>query len=172
MTSGMTKEEALQFLRDHQPMPGELELDENTISTFEDVRKYFLANPDKACIPLFLGAFAPDTGLGVYQMVEMVFRKFEPVDVIPHLITALRSERLGTRTWSAEIASGFPSPDLIRPLSEVLSNGDFDLRYAAITALEQIKDSRITDVLRAALEREEEEEIRNLIAEVLGHQAP
>ena len=165
----MTREEALQFLRDHQPMPGELELEQETISTFEDVRQYFLANPDKACIPLFLGAFAPDTGFGVYQMVEMIFWKFEPADVIPHLIAGIRGETPGARSWSAEIASGFPSPELIEPLTEALAEGDPDLTDAAVIALSFIDDPRARDVLRVALmDYDVDDGLRNDIIKDLG----
>lgn len=169
MTSDMTKEKALQFLTDHQPMPRELDVDDETIGTFDDVRQFFLANPDKACIPLFLGAFAPDSGCGVYQMVEMIFWKFEPADVIPHLIAGIRGQTPGARSWSAEIASAFPSPELIEPLTEALAAGDPDLTDAAVIALSFIDDPRARDVLRVALRKYDVDDgLRNDIIKDLG----
>lgn len=168
MTSAMTKEKALQFLRDHQPMPDELDLDEKTIRTFDEVRMHFLEYPTKECVPLFLGAFANDSGFGVYQLVGGVFWKFEPADVVTHLIAGIRSKQPGARYWSTEIAADFPTTELIEPLSEALAQGDHDLKFAAVTALERIKDPAAEHVIRAALESEEDTEIRQLIAEVIG----
>jgi hypothetical protein len=58
----MTKQQALTFLQQHQPMPGEEELTEALIDKYDEVRKFFIKHPAPECIPLFLGSFADDTG--------------------------------------------------------------------------------------------------------------
>ena len=44
----MDREAALQFLREHQPMPPEDQVDDDLIDRYDEVRKYFIANPDPA----------------------------------------------------------------------------------------------------------------------------
>lgn len=68
----LTKNEAISFLEEHQSMPKDDELKESEIKKYEEVRKYFLDNPDEQCIPLFLNSFGGKDGFGVYQMVEEV----------------------------------------------------------------------------------------------------
>lgn len=50
----MNKETALNFLKENQPMPDDINLDKSVIAMYDDVTKYFLYNPDKECLPLLL----------------------------------------------------------------------------------------------------------------------
>ena len=68
----MTKDEALYFLKSHQPMPGDENLSSELIGVYEEVRVFFKNNPDNRCIPLFLNSFGGKVGYGVYQMVDEV----------------------------------------------------------------------------------------------------
>lgn len=163
----MTKEEALQFLREHQPLPPDDDLDRDIIKKYDEVRRFFLQNPSSECIPLLLGSFGEGSGLGVYQMIEDVISKHDIVDVVPYIIENLKSETPSIRSWNAEIAAGFPSVELIEPLGNLLNIDDHDLKYATITALEQIDDPRANDVLREALVTESDEVIRQLLIDAL-----
>lgn len=60
----MTKDEALDFLRQHQPMPPDREFTDEVIRNYEEVRRFFLKHPYSECIPLFLNSF----GEGMVQV--------------------------------------------------------------------------------------------------------
>ena len=49
----------------------------------------------------------------------------------------------------------------------LLEKGDFDMRYACISSLEQIKNPQIKLVLQKALKREGEAELQELLQEIL-----
>lgn len=164
----MTEAEALQFLSEHQPLPSDDALDSKTIKKYDEARQFFLENPSRKCIPLFLGSFGEGDGLGVYQMIEDVISKYDSDDVIPHIVVNLKSEIPSIRGWNAEIAAGFPSVELIDPLADLLAVDDHDLKYAAITALEQIDDPGAIHVLRGALATEQDEVIRQLLVDALS----
>jgi HEAT repeat protein len=70
--------------------------------------------------------------------------------------------------WSTQIAGRFPDPQLVPSLAKILEEPDYDLLYAAITALEQIGDQSSLAVLKEKLESETEEGLRDLIAEILS----
>lgn len=167
----MTKDEALSFLRQHQPMPSDEYLTRELIGKYDEVRKYFLQSPDKECIPLFLNSFGNGSGFGVYQVVEDVMWKFQKEDVIPHLIKGLSSEHRGVRSWNAEIAANFPDPQLIPWLHKILLEDDIDIRYASIIALGQIDDKRVYAILKEALGREKEEDLKRLLRDVLAKES-
>jgi hypothetical protein len=135
----MTREEALEFLRSHQPMPPESEISDELVSRYNEVRQHFVDNPDPLCIPLFLGSFGEGSGLGVYQLCDEVFAQYSRVDVVPHILSALQSPHRSVRAWSAEWAVGFPARELIAPLEAMLNSEEDHLaRLAVISALESI----------------------------------
>jgi len=163
----MTHDEAIQFLRAHQPMTPTDQIKDADAQTYNEVRRFFLSSPDKACIPLFLNSFGDGDCFGVYQLVEDVIAPFEAGAVVPHLAMSLRSPHRSIRYWSAQISTRFPSFKLIDALAELLREDDFDLRYASVTALEQIGGERVRDVLQAHRSQEDDDEIVELIDEVL-----
>jgi hypothetical protein len=111
----MTKQYALQFLRSHQPMPPDDEWTEELAQQYDQVRHYFIENPDPVCIPLFLHSFGNRSGWGIYQLVDEVFQRYEPAEVIPYLKGALRSEHESVRYWTAQICLAFADERLIEP---------------------------------------------------------
>ena len=163
----MTREEALRFLRMRQPMPDDHDLSDAEISLYDDARKFFLKNPTEEAVSLFLNSFGNGNGRGVYQLVEDVITLHPPAVVVPSLVTALSSPVKSVQYWSAQISANFPHPDLIPPLEELLSKGDYDMKYAAITALEQIPEESASNVLRKALDVEPDEELREIISDAL-----
>ena len=50
----ITRLEAFSFLESHQPMPSDEKLTEIEIKKYEEVRTFFINNPDEQCVPLFL----------------------------------------------------------------------------------------------------------------------
>lgn len=168
----MTREEALGFLRRHQPMPDDEALSEELVARYDRIREYFIANPDPEAVPLFLNSFGRGDGFGVYQLVEDVLAVHDPDVVITALNSALNSGRTSVSYWSAQIAANYPDASLIQPLGHLLEKGDFDTKYAAITALEQIGGPAVLLLLRNALEREPDDELRDLLEEVSSAKMP
>ncbi len=165
----MNREDAFRFLEKYQPLPADSALTDGVFTQYDRVRKFFLENPDEASIPLFLNSFGEGDGLGAYQLIEDVLAKHSVQAVVPHLLGSLTSPYRSVRYWSAQIAAVFPDSRLVDPLAVLLLEvNDFDMRYAAVTALEQIEDAQILRVLRDALKRESDDEIRHLIQEVIA----
>jgi hypothetical protein len=66
----MNIDEAITFLKNHQPMPSDVDLDKETINGYDEARKVFLFNRAPECVPLFLNSFGEGDGFGVYD--EMI----------------------------------------------------------------------------------------------------
>ncbi|GAA4459360.1 hypothetical protein GCM10023189_32970 [Nibrella saemangeumensis] len=166
----MTKSQAINFLKQHQPLPPDdyLSKDVSIIQTFDEVRNYFLGNPDKECIPYFLNCFGGDDGLGVYQLIEDVVLKYQASEVIPFLISALQSSNYFIRYWNTQIASLFPDPILLKPLAKILSEDSFDIKSAAIVAIEQVGSKKAKSILEVYREQEQDEELQSLAEEAIS----
>ncbi len=163
----MDKEKALSFLKENQPMPNDRNLDENLISMYDEVRKYFLDNPDEECLPLFLNSFGEYDGMGVYQLVEDVILKFQHDDVVKNLLEALKSKYSGVKYWCVQICESFPDEKLIDPLRGLLSDPNQDIKIAVITSLVQIQDNKVVCILKNQLNFEKDEEVKNFLIDVI-----
>ena len=163
----MNKFEAIEFLKHYQPLPDDNELTKEIIDNYDEVRKFFKSNPDEICIPLFLNSFGYVSGFGVYQLIEDVIRLFDKDKIIPHIKKALSSQHKGIRYWNTQIAAIFPDKKLINELANGLNENDFDMKYAAITALEQIGGLETKTLLERALEKENDKELKELLCEVI-----
>lgn len=167
----MTTEEALDFLRQHQPMPDDEEAAEEVaqeiIDGYENARKHFLDHPDVRCVPLFLNSFGDGTGWGIYQMVDEVLWQFSEDEVVPHLLQALASPLVGVRYWNTQIAMDFPSPRLIPTLTHLVDDPDRGVRCFAIFALSLIPSSEVLPPLQHALATEKDEKERTTIRALL-----
>ena len=164
----MTREGALEFLRAHQPLPPDRKLSEETIKTYDDVRKFFLAYPDKECIELFLFSFGDGSGYGVYQLVEDVIAKCDRNDVVPILGRALQTGGEGVRYWASQIATRFPDQRLLEPLSMTLADPNADTREMSVAAVEAIGGPVGRALLKTRLEVEDDEQVRRAIEEALA----
>ena len=163
----MDKETALGFLKLHQPMPNDDHLDHGTISMYDDVRKYFLNNPDKDCLPLLLNSFGEYDGYGVYQLVEDVILKFEHEVVVEYLMESLRSHHNGVKYWCVQICASFPDVRLIPSLKNLLNDPNEDIRISVITALSMISDERAVQILMNHSEIEKTETVKSFLTELL-----
>lgn len=135
---GMTKEDALQFLCNHQPMPPDEEWTEELAKQYDQVRQFFINHPDPACIPLFLHSFGNRNGLGIYQLVDEVFQNYKPAQVVPHLTEALDSKHESVRYWTAQVCMDFPNERLIEPVLKALKYSNEDTRYFCYLTLQYI----------------------------------
>ncbi|SMQ80613.1 HEAT repeat-containing protein [Bacillus sp. OV166] len=159
--------QALSFLKEHQPLPNDQEVDIEDIRSLDEARKYFIENPYPECIPLFLNVFGKGSGFGVYQFIEDVIMQFNNKEVVPHLVKSLQSDHQGVRYWSAQIASSFPDKRLIEPLSSMVIEKDSDLRWAAYMALEEIRDKSVFSILKSALQNEKEPENYEMLEDII-----
>lgn len=163
----MDKEKALRFLKENQPMPNDKNLSESLISRYDEVRRYFLANPDRECLQLFLNSFGEYDGMGVYQLVEDVILKFKHDEVVNYLQESLKSKYNGVKYWSAQICALFPDEKLINPLVELLNDSNQDIRMSAITALSLIQDYKVITMLKNQLNVEENDEIKGFLIDTI-----
>lgn len=137
----MIKSEALQFLSVHQPMPSDQDLTQELIDKYDSVRKFFIENPAKEAIPLFMQSYGDGDGWGVYQLVEDVFYECDVNDVVMSILNILEDTSIskGVRYWVTQLAAAFPDKKLINGLNISLSSGDEDIYEAAVIALNIIK---------------------------------
>ncbi|MFD0048011.1 HEAT repeat domain-containing protein [Actinomycetes bacterium NPDC127524] len=165
----MNVNEAVSFLKGYQPMPSDEDLvtQGEVLKKYEEVRLFFLNNPDPVCIPLFLHSFGEGDGLGVYQLVEENLVLFSKDEVLPHLISALGSPFKSVRYWCSQISEFFPDLQLISLLLKIAESDGFDSRYASIVALSQISNPVVKEKLLIIKENEKDEELIELIEDIL-----
>jgi hypothetical protein len=164
----MTTDEALEFLRSHQPLPPTRVISEKDLKQFDAVRKFFAAHPDDRCVPLFLNAFGEGDGHGIYQLVEDTILAHSEQVVVPSLLRALHSPHGSVREWAAEIAANYARPELVSPLARLLNTGGVDTRMASVAALEAIGTPEAQRELENAIDLDIEEGVKDAIRKALG----
>lgn len=137
----MNKKEALKFLESHQPMPSDNDLTQDLIDKYDDVRVFFVNNPDVDAIPLLMRSFGDGDGFGVYQLVEDVFDKCNFDDVIINISNVLKdtSTVKSVRYWVTQLAIAFSDRRLVDGLNISLQFDDEDIQFMAASALECIE---------------------------------
>ncbi len=163
----MNRDHALAFLQQNQPLPEDAELAKK-IQEFVEVRDYFLANPDPACVPLFLNCFGEGSGCGVYQTVEDVVGKHDGDLVVESLKEALLSIHPSVRYWCAQISENYTSTDLVDGLINVYNSGNSDAKCAALTALSNYDDSRVIGLARKALKDERDDDLLEIAEDIIS----
>jgi hypothetical protein len=164
----VTTQEALSFLRDHQPMPDDQALTEELVRGYRAACEQLLAHPDPACITLVLNSFGKGNGLGAYELAQDVLGQFSPSDTVPRLIAALGTCSDAARSWIAQICQRFPHRDLVEPLARVLVDHDEDCRAFAALALKRVPDVRVVGLLERALRTERAPWIREVYEHCLS----
>jgi len=166
----MNDHDCIEFLNRHQPMPADMDWDEEC-RKLDAVRRHLMDNPSIESLPLILNVFGDGSGYGVYQQIELVVMKFPSSVVVPHLLTALNSGTRSIKYWNAQISANFPSEDLIKPLANLCSSGDHDLCAAAITALGQIESPEVKTYLELLLTSDDlDDDLRELVIDGLENQ--
>jgi hypothetical protein len=163
----MTIDDALQFLREHQPMPPTESISDDLVRRFDEVRKFFIANPDERCVGLLLNSFGEGDAHGVYQLVEDAILPFPKDVVVTALRDSLRNPAGSVRYWSAQIAANYPCQELAEPLIVLLHQGNVDERVAAVTALDMLGTPQVRTEMNKALSADIEDEVKTMIREVL-----
>jgi len=163
----MTRDEAISFLRQHQPLP-DVSSDEKLHVGLRETYWFLKANPpDREALPLLVNVFGDGSAGGIYQVFDDLLAKYDKEDVVRELAKALASKHRSVRYWNAQMSASFPDERLAQPLADLLGEDDFDMRYAAITALEQIGLPAARRALTEALQRETDDELRTLLQDVL-----
>ena len=165
----MDKESALSFLKSYQPLPSDPQMPGELIETYNEVRQYFIANPDTNCIDLFLNSFGEGSGFGIYQLVDEVLRQYPKAEVVSRLAYSLMSQKRSVRYWCAEMAASFPDPDLVEPLDSLIKEDDMEIRSSALTAIFTIKDQRVLPILQSLRIRETDPDLQQLITDALEY---
>ncbi len=168
----MTKNEAISFLKKHQPMPNDKSITSEEIEKYDQIRRYFLNNADSECIPLFLNSFGGKDGYGLYQMVEDVISMYNKDEVLPHILKALDNPCEYVVYWCVQIASNYPDSKLFVPLSQTIRMSDSDIKIASIIALAQlalngIRTNEVMDVIKNEIGNSYDEELNKFAEEIL-----
>jgi hypothetical protein len=132
----MTTDQALEFLKQHQPMPDDFAITDTDGATFAAILQHFQEHPDERCIPLLMGSVSEGTGLGMYQHIRFVFHRFPPDVVGPYILGALRSSDPCVRgrgvDWALDCVWPELLPDLQRIVASAEDEGAHELAQAAI----------------------------------------
>jgi len=138
----MNRNEALSFLRDHQPMPDDDDLTQEVIDKYDEVRKFFTANPDKEIISLFLNSYGNGDGWGIYQLVEYVFYKCHRDDVVVEIKEILENPSIAdsVRYWVTQVSAAFSDVKLKKGLEISLKSKNEDIRDAAQLSIDMIDE--------------------------------
>lgn len=164
----MNRQRALEFLRNNQPLPDDNGITQEVIDEYDEVRKFFLENPNRESLSLFFGSFGKGGGLGIYQLIEDTILTHDPEDVVPELALALKTGTEESKYWCAQIASNFPDERLIEGLQISLECENVDIREAAVTALECIGGIKVVKLLKEQLLKENDKGVKELIEDVLA----
>lgn len=138
----MNRNEALSFLRNHQPMPDDDELTQEVIDKYDEARKLLTADPDKEVISLLLNSYGNGDGRGIYQLVEDVLYKCHRDDVIVEIKEILENPSIAdsVRYWVTQVSAAFSDVKLRKGLEISLKSKNEDIRDAAQLSIYMIDD--------------------------------
>ena len=135
----MDTEQALSFLRSHQPMPSDHTISSEEGEMFVAILEHFQTEHDERCLPLLIHSISSDTGLGMYEHISDVLMAHPRDKVIPQLRRGLESGNDGVRwrcCWWASDIDAWELADVIEPLT---MHPDDDVQSAA-QAFMELKD--------------------------------
>ena|SRR3712207_2362699 len=105
----MNKFKAVEFLKQYQPLPDDNELSSEIIQQYDEIRQFFIQNPDDEVVPLFLRSYGNGNGFGVYQVVEDVLLACSRERVILEIQRVLEDLQtsVSVRYWVTQNAEHF-----------------------------------------------------------------
>jgi len=165
----LNTEDALDFLRNHQPMPDRP--DPTLFQRYCSILVHFEKHPDPRCIPLVLNSFGLFDDTYVYATLKRLIRRYRRETVVPHLVRACRSHYPSVRFAAADVAAKVPDPALIEPLGELLDEGAVLIRLATVVALEVIGGPTVRALARERLPREHDGEIIDILETIIARGA-
>lgn len=137
----MNKEQALAFLKQHQPMPDNKTLPDEKyellLREYNEVLLFFESSPDEESIRPFLNSFGDSDGYGVYDAVCTYMYNFSSEQMILPLLDAMKSSHASIRYWAASIAMGYvnESECLVNMLVILLDDSDMEVRNSSLCSL-------------------------------------
>ncbi|NEN75461.1 hypothetical protein F9B74_03850 [Pelistega sp. NLN82] len=134
----MNKQDAITFLKKYQPLPDDEKLTEEIINEYDEIRKFFIDNPDDDVIGLFLHSYGNGDGLGVYPLVEDVLLNCSKEKVILSIKEVLEDINTpnNVRYWVTQNAELFFDDRLRKGLEISLHSENEDIREAATIILD------------------------------------
>jgi hypothetical protein len=127
----MNTDEALNFLGNHQPMPGDGEISQEECDLFIAVLNHFKENPDERCIPLFIYSVSINTGLGMYEIIGDVLVAQNRDQVVEKLKDALIDGNDAIRYRCCWWAADLDAWELEEQIDPLTNSSNEDLREAA-----------------------------------------
>lgn len=134
----MNKKDAITFLRKNQPLPDDEKLTKEIINKYDEIRKFFIDNPDDDVIELFLNSYGKGDGLGVYPLVEDVLlncSKEKVIFAIKEILEDINTPN-NIRYWVTQNAELFFDDRLRKGLEISLHSENEDIRDAATIILD------------------------------------
>ena len=138
----LTKEIALKFLAEHQPMPDMTQAGEeyeDIWNRWVDCIDYFITNPCIESVPLILNSYnggdIPD------DIVELDWESFEEDEVIPYIVSALQSSRESVREWTLYLVLYYETSNtyFIKAILERLVDDSANIRGMAALILNSLE---------------------------------
>ena len=163
----MNIDEAMDFLRQHQPMPATDLVSDELASRYDKALDCLSGAGEPSCIPMLLNSFGDGDLFGVYTRVEGVICQFDEIEVVDHLNAALASRSDSVKYWSLQIASNFPNEILIPNLLRLARSNSLDIRTAAITTMGSIPSKEIDSFLLSARDTESDEDLNEILADII-----
>jgi hypothetical protein len=160
------RDEAVAFLKAHQPLPPDEDLPQRLIEQFDEARRYFEAHPDPEAASLLLGSLGNGTGFGVYQLVPDALHAQDRETVVQALIEALKAGPPSVRTWSMEFALEYPDPHLDRHAIAMLESPLRDDRYWAAAYLIERGSKVPASLIDVARRGETDDELVEILDEL------
>ncbi|WP_424409888.1 hypothetical protein [Pasteurella sp. PK-2025] len=129
----MNKEDAILFLKNHQPLPDDENLTIEIIEEFDKIRKFFILEPDDEIISLFLNSYGNGDGWGVYPLVEDVLLNCTRENVILEIKKILEDKNTSDniRYWVTQNAEYFVDKRLEKGLKLSLTSENKDISETA-----------------------------------------
>lgn len=162
----MNLEDALRFLREHQPMSDHASTEE--VRLLHIVQQYFYYNPHEDAVPLLLNAFGYFSDQSLYEGLVSTLKKHDRQTVLPHVAAACESPHRGVRLAAANVAFSFPHEMMVDALSELLRDEFSMIRLSAANALERIGGEEVQAVVKTALILEKDEDVQQVLESILA----
>ena len=132
----MNTEEALQFLKLNQPMPGDLVIGQAQCDSFIEAMDHFINKPDVRCIPLFVNSVSQNTGMGMYEKISDVLMAHRREDVIPSIKNGLASQNNGVKYRCSWWAIDLDAWELESSIEPLLTSSVEDVRDVAASFMD------------------------------------
>ena len=161
----MTLDDALIFLREHQPLADRPP--RRVFDRFRAITDFLYQHPDPVVIPLLVNAFGMWEDETVAESAQSVLRQFSANLVVPHLRTGMVSKHEGVRFWSADTAAYFPDQNLLPELTLLLHEPSVEIRLTAARALEKIHGIAAKTVAQRRIAKEPDAQVGEILKAVL-----